>query len=34
MKHIIDPSWKGNMKFEADLDGHSVVVDAVNEAGG
>lgn len=34
MKHIIDASWKGNMKFEADLDGHSVVVDATPEAGG
>lgn len=34
MKHIIDASWKGNMKFEADLDGHSVVVDAANDAGG
>ena len=34
MKHIIDASWKGNMKFEAELDGHSVVVDATPEAGG
>jgi len=34
MKHIIDASWKGNMKFEANLDGHSVVVDAANDSGG
>ena len=34
MKHIIDASWKGNMKFEADVDGHSVVVDATSEGGG
>lgn len=34
MKHIIDASWKGNMKFEADVDGHSVVVDATADVGG
>jgi len=34
MKHIVDTVWKGQMKFEADLDGHKIMVDATPEAGG
>jgi len=34
MKHIVDTVWKGQMKFEADLDGHKIVVDATPDAGG
>ena len=34
MKHIVDTAWKGNMKFEADLDGHKVMVDGSVDVGG
>lgn len=34
MKHIVDTAWKGRMKFEAELDGHRLVIDAAPEAGG
>jgi len=34
MKQTIETAWKGNMKFEAVLDGHTIVVDAPAEAGG
>jgi len=34
MKQSIETAWKGNMKFEAVLDGHTIVVDAPAEAGG
>ncbi|MCE5332138.1 MAG: OsmC family protein [Bacteroidales bacterium] len=33
-KHIIRTEWKGNMAFEADINGHKVTMDAVPEAGG
>lgn len=34
MKQSIEAAWKGKMKFEAVLDGHTIVVDAPAEAGG
>lgn len=34
MKQSIETAWKGKMKFEAVLDGHTIVVDAPVEAGG
>jgi len=34
MKHIVDTAWKGKMKFEVNIDGHSLVLDAETEAGG
>ncbi|NQU53365.1 MAG: OsmC family protein [Bacteroidetes bacterium] len=34
MKHVIDMSWTDNVAFEADIDGHKVIVDAPEEAGG
>jgi len=34
MKHIVDTAWKGNMKFEADLDGHKIMVDGSVDVGG
>lgn len=34
MKHIVETTWKGNMKFESDLDGHKVLMDALPENGG
>lgn len=34
MKQSIETAWKGKMKFEAVLDGHTIVVDAPAEAGG
>jgi len=33
-KHSIKAEWKGNMAFEADVNGHAVIVDALKEAGG
>lgn len=34
MKHVLDLSWKENMAFETELDGHKLVVDAAEESGG
>jgi len=33
-KHIITTSWKGGMAFEADVNGHAVKMDALEEFGG
>lgn len=33
-KHIINTEWKGDMTFEADVNGHKVMMDAAVEAGG
>lgn len=33
-KHIIRTEWKGNMTFEADINGYKVVMDAPVESGG
>lgn len=33
-KHIIRTEWKGDMTFEADINGYKVVMDAPVEAGG
>lgn len=34
MKHVVDMSWKQNMAFESDMDGHKVIIDANVESGG
>ena len=34
MKHIVDLSWKQNLAFETELDGHKLVIDASPEIGG
>ncbi len=34
MKHIVDMSWTNNVAFEADMDGHKIVVDATIDSGG
>lgn len=34
MKHVVDMSWTDKIAFEADMDGHKVVVDATPESGG
>jgi putative redox protein len=34
MKHLIETTWKGNMKFEALLSGHSLLMDAMQDVGG
>lgn len=34
MKKEINMNWDGGMAFSADIDGHKVVVDAPDEAGG
>lgn len=34
MKHIVDMAWTDQVAFEADMDGHKVVVDATIESGG
>lgn len=34
MKHVIDMSWKDNVAFETEMDGHKVIIDAPVEGGG
>ena len=34
MKHTVDTSWQGNMKFDAMVSGHHIVMDALPESGG
>ncbi len=34
MKHTVDMSWIDKVAFEADMDGHKMVIDATVEAGG
>lgn len=34
MKHEVNMSWKDNLAFEADMDGHKIVIDATVEGGG
>ncbi len=34
MKHVVDMSWTDKIAFEAEIDGHKVVIDAPEEAGG
>ena len=34
MKHVVDMSWTDKIAFEADMDGHKVVIDASEEVGG
>lgn len=33
-KHIVKTEWKGDIAFEADINGHKVMMDAPIEAGG
>lgn len=34
MKHVVDMSWTDKIAFEADMDGHKVIIDASEEVGG
>ena len=34
MKHTVDTSWQGNMKFDAVVSGHHVIMDALPLVGG
>jgi putative redox protein len=34
MKHKVETSWKGNMKFDALVSGHHIIMDALPEVGG
>jgi putative redox protein len=34
MKHSVNTSWKGNMQFDANVSGHSVMMDAMPAVGG
>jgi len=34
MKHIVDLTWKQDLAFESNVDGHMLVVDAGTESGG
>lgn len=34
MTHSVETAWKGNMKFDALVSGHHVVMDAMPDAGG
>jgi len=33
-KHVIQTEWKGDMSFEADINGHKVMMDTIPEGGG
>jgi len=33
-KHVINTEWKGDMTFEADVNGHKVIMDATVDGGG
>jgi len=33
-KHVINTEWKGDMAFEADVNGHKVIMDATVDGGG
>ncbi len=33
-KHVITTQWKGGLAFEADVNGHAVIMDAPAESGG
>ena len=34
MKHIVDLAWTDKVAFEGDMDGHKIIVDATEQAGG
>ena len=34
MKHTVDTAWQGNMKFDALVSGHHVIMDALPAVGG
>lgn len=34
MKHIVDLSWKQNLAFETEVDGHPMILDAAQDGGG
>ena len=34
MKHSVNLEWKGNMAFQTDMDGHTIVIDAPENVGG
>ncbi len=34
MNHIVNTSWEGNMKFDANIGGHHLIMDVSAEAGG
>ncbi|WP_319230644.1 OsmC family protein [Draconibacterium orientale] len=34
MKHVVDMAWTDKLAFEADMDGHKVIIDATEEVGG
>ncbi len=34
MKHVVDMAWTDKVAFEADMEGHKVIVDATEESGG
>lgn len=34
MKNTVDMSWTDNVAFQADMDGHKIIIDASEETGG
>jgi putative redox protein len=34
MKHKVETAWKGDMKFDAEVSGHQIIMDALPEVGG
>ena len=34
MQHTVETAWKGNMQFDSEVNGHHVMLDAMEESGG
>lgn len=34
MRHTIEAAWKGNMKFDAEVNGHHILIDQSESSGG
>ena len=34
MKHIVNTAWAGKMKFETEVNGHHIILDAAEDVGG
>ena len=34
MKHIVNTAWAGKMKFDTEVNGHHIILDAAEEVGG
>ena len=34
MKHIVNTAWAGKMKFDTEVNGHHIILDAAEDVGG